>query len=204
MSINALPFTPPAREALATAVHKIVCCLTKSNGYDKCLFYACVGANALNVLTGLNYRAVGGRSMITPDSPTYESIRHANGHELGQEHTVGASMGRPDGWRPKHAWIEREHWQPEIVDFSVRPTTWHSGEMPPWEEKARETKYDQLLADTQEAFCREGARALWLALPAIVADLDYDELKRLLERLSPHGERLTRRAFVYWSAVQAP
>lgn len=195
----------PAREAIAQAVHKVVCKVTNSSGDYHCKYYSAIGSNVLAIVTGRPYRAVGGRSWVVdaPASPQPLVVTMASGQPLFQSDAVPAQLAHvrpPDGiWR--HAWIGLDGHDDVVVDLSIRPALWAWGGLPPGREKVRETRFDELMAGFQYAFKRESLQALFLALPAIVADLDYDGLKRLLERL-PQDERLVRRAYAYWKAAQ--
>lgn len=180
--------------------------MTATNGYDQCLFYASLGAGALGLATGREYEAVSGRSVITLDFPGVASFRHANGGSMVQTSVMPprskSSKDRVE--YVNHAWIELDSRAgKEFVDFSMLPATWHLGALPAGNIKVREPAQDRFLSNLQKEFERESLHAVWLALPSIVAGIDYDELKRLLERLTPHDERLTRRAFAYWQAANA-
>lgn len=194
-----------AKEAIARAVHQVVCLVTRSDGAYQCKYYSAIGSTVLAVVTGRPYKAVGGRSWVTPEAQVGPAITQAGGQPLLGGGTVPPQLAgiRPPDGLFRHAWIERDSYELEFVDLATRPALWSKGSLPAGHERVREARFDRLMADLQDAFSRSAGHALFLALPTIVVDLSFDDLKRLLERLEPYGSHMTSRAITYWQAVQA-
>lgn len=194
----------PVKEAIARAVHQVVCLVTRSDGAFACKYYSAIGSNVLSAVTGRPYKAVGGRSWVTPEAQVGLAVTQAGGQPLLGDGTVPPQLAgiRPPDGLFRHAWIERDSYGLEIVDLSTRPALWSKDSLPAGHERVREARFDDLMADLQDAFKLSASHALFLALPTIVVDLSFEDLKRLLERLSPFGSRLTSRAIIYWRSAQ--